>query len=155
MVYTIRTDVTLGRSLDDTFDFFSDASNLEAITPPELRFSIKTPLPIEMKQGALIEYSLSLYGVPFSWLTEISVWEPGVRFIDQQIAGPFKVWHHEHCFESLGADKSRIRDQVRYVLPFEPFGKIAHPLVRTKLDRIFSYRTDKVREVMDGGPKAV
>ena len=155
MVYTIRTDVTLGRSLDDTFDFFSDAGNLEAITPPELRFSIKTPLPIEMKQGALIEYNLSLYGVPFSWLTEISVWEPGVRFIDQQIAGPFKVWHHEHCFESLAPDKTRIRDQVRYVLPFEPFARIVHPLVRTKLDRIFSYRTDKVREIMDGGPKAV
>lgn len=155
MVYTIRTDVTLNRSLEDTFDFFSDAGNLEAITPPELRFSIKTPLPIEMRQGALIEYELSLYGVPFSWLTEISVWEPGVRFIDHQIAGPFKVWHHEHCFESLGENKTRIRDQVRYVLPLEPFSRIVHPLVRTNLDRIFSYRTDKVREIMDGGPKAV
>lgn len=155
MVYTIRTDVTLGRSLEDTFGFFSDAGNLEAITPPELRFRIKTPLPIEMRQGSLIEYELSLYGVPFSWLTEISVWEPGVRFIDQQIAGPFKVWHHEHCFERAGEEQSRIRDQVRYVLPLEPLGRIAHPLVRSKLDRIFSYRTDKVREIMDGGPKAV
>ena len=155
MVYTIRTDVTLERSLEDTFGFFSDACNLEAITPPELRYRIKTPLPIEMRQGSLIEYELSLYGVPFSWLTEITVWEPGVRFIDQQISGPFRVWHHEHCFERIADDQSRIRDQVRYVLPLEPFSRIAHPLVRTKLDRIFSYRTDKVREIMDGGPKAV
>ena len=55
------------------FPFFADAGNLEAITPPELRFSIATPLPIEMRPGALIEYRLTLYGIRFRWLTEISV----------------------------------------------------------------------------------
>ena len=144
MAHTIHTDITLPESLEHVFGFFADAGNLEAITPPELRFKILSPLPIEMRVGALIEYRLSLYGVPFSWLTEISVWEPGVRFVDRQIRGPFRVWHHEHRFEALGPERTRIVDDVTYVLPFEPPGRLAHPLVRTSLDRIFSYRTEQV-----------
>ena len=124
MTDQLTSEVTLPRPLDEVFDFFADASNLEAITPPELRFKILTPLPIEMHPGRLIEYQMSLYGIPFKWQTEISVWEPGVRFVDQQLRGPYKVWIHE------------------------PVGRLAHPLVRSKLDRIFSYREQRVAELL-------
>jgi len=144
MTYRIQTDVTLPRPLDEVFPFFADAANLEAITPPELRFRILTPLPIEMKLGATIEYKLHLYGIPFGWLTEISVWEPGVRFVDQQLRGPFHTWIHEHRFEAVSDKETRIRDEVRYALPLEPLGRIAHPIVRARLNRIFDYRTEQV-----------
>lgn len=149
MQYSLQTDVTLESTLEDSFAFFADAGNLESITPPELRFSIKTPLPIEMRQGALIEYRLSLFGVPFGWLTEISVWEPGVRFVDQQVRGPFASWVHEHRFEALSEGRTRIQDEVHYSLPLGPLGGIAHPIVRKRLDRIFSFREESVSRLLN------
>ena len=88
---------------DEVFPFFADAGNLEAITPPWLAFEVVTPRPIEMRVGALIEYRLKLHRLPISWLTRIEEWEPGVRFVDAQLAGPYKLWHHTHEFEPDGA----------------------------------------------------
>ncbi len=150
MDHRILTDITLERPIDRVFDFFSDAGNLEAITPPELRFEILTPLPIAMAVGARIDYRLSLYAVPFTWKTRITAWEPGRRFVDEQESGPFRVWIHEHRFEALSPTSTRIRDEVRYRLPFAPLGEIAHPLVRRKLDRIFAYREERVRSLLAG-----
>lgn len=148
MPYQLKTDITLPRSLEDTFQLFCDASNLKTLTPPELRFEIRTRLPIEMKQGARIQYRIHLFGIPFAWLTEITHWEPGVRFVDEQISGPFRQWIHEHRFEALEEKSTRILDEVRYALPLEPLGRIAHPIVRSRLDRIFSFRDEKVREIL-------
>jgi ligand-binding SRPBCC domain-containing protein len=148
MTYTLHTDITLERSLADTFALFCDASNLETLTPPELRFEIRTALPIEMRIGTRIEYRIRLFGVPFSWWTEITCWEPGERFVDKQISGPFQTWIHEHRFESVDDTSTRIRDEVHYALPFEPIGRIAHPLIRSRLDRIFDYREIRVRELL-------
>lgn len=148
MSYALHTDMTLERSLEDTFALFCDASNLETLTPPELRFEIRTAMPIEMSVGTRIEYRIRLFGVPFSWLTEITCWEPGRRFIDEQISGPFHTWIHEHRFESVSDTSTRIRDHVRYVLPFEPIGRMAHPLIRSRLTRIFDYRETRVRELL-------
>ena len=152
MTYSLSTDMTIARGLDETFALFCDASNLETLTPPELQFEIRSALPVEMRAGAQIAYRIKLFGMPFAWLTEITCWEPGRRFVDEQISGPFRLWIHEHRFEALGPSSTRIRDEVRYVLPFEPFGRLAHSLVRSRLDRIFDYRERRVRELLEGGP---
>lgn len=149
-MYWLRTDITIDCPVDATFELFCDATNLQKLTPPELRFEITTPLPIEMKRGAEIEYRIRLFGVPFSWHTEITVWEPGVRFVDEQVAGPFRKWVHEHRFEPVGESSTRIRDEVAYKLPLEPVGSIAHPLVRSRLNRIFAFRECEVRRILSG-----
>lgn len=148
MTYRLQTDITLARPLDAVFAFFSDAGNLEAITPPELRFEILTPRPIGMERDTRIDYRLHLYGIPFRWRTRISVWEPGVRFVDEQESGPFALWIHEHRFEPISPSATRIRDEVRYALPLEPLGRLAHPIVRARLDHIFAYREARVRELL-------
>ena len=96
----------LPRPVEEVFAFFSDARNLEAITPPFLRFRILTPMPIEMRAGTRIEYALSLYRVPIRWRTRITRWEPGVCFIDEQEAGAYAYWRHLHEFEVRGARRS-------------------------------------------------
>lgn len=148
MPYLLRSSIELDRGLDEVFAFFADASNLEKITPPELRFRIRTPLPITMAAGTRIDYRLHLYGVPFSWQTEISVWEPGKRFVDRQVSGPYRLWEHEHEFEALGPQRTRVEDLVRYALPLEPIGRLAHPIIRRKLDAIFRFREQKVAELL-------
>ena len=147
--HTLRREQTLPGSPEDVFPFFADAGNLEAITPPELKFDIVTPRPIEMGEGTLIEYRLKLRGLPISWLTRIEVWEPGVRFVDQQMRGPYTLWHHTHEFEATADGSTLMRDVVRYALPFGPLGEIAHRLfVRRDLDRIFDFRTEEVARRM-------
>jgi ligand-binding SRPBCC domain-containing protein len=138
--YTLRREQLLPRAPDDVFGFFADAGNLEAITPPFLGFEIVTPRPIEMRAGTLIEYRLRLHGLPLRWLTRIEVWDPGVRFVDQQLRGPYALWHHTHEFEARGSD-TLMTDTVRYALPFGPLGTVAHALlVERELNRIFDFR---------------
>ena len=83
-----------------------------------------------MGAGALIEYRLALHGLPISWLTRIEAWEPGVRFVDAQLTGPYRLWHHTHEFAPDGAGGTLMRDTVRYALPFGPLGEVAHRAVR-------------------------
>lgn len=126
------------------FEFFSAAENLELLTPPFLSFRILSELPIAMKQGALIEYRIGLAGIPMRWLTEISLWEPGERFVDRQLSGPYRRWYHLHEFRDVDGG-TEMRDVVDYEMPWGPLGTLAHALtVRRLLDRIFAYRRDAV-----------
>ena len=143
--HTLRREQRLPGTPDEVFPFFADAANLEAITPPLLRFRVLTPRPVEMAVGTLIEYRLRLHGLPLRWLTRIEAWEPGVRFVDVQLAGPYGLWHHTHDFEPDGAGGTVMRDVVRYAMPFWPLGELAVPLfVRRDLERIFDFRRDEV-----------
>jgi ligand-binding SRPBCC domain-containing protein len=143
--HVLRREQRLPGTPDAVFPFFSDAHNLEAITPPWLRFHVVTPQPIEMRAGALIEYRLRLRGIPISWLTRIEEWTPGVRFVDVQLAGPYRLWHHAHEFEPDGAGGTLMRDTVHYALPLWPLGEIAHALVvRRDLAAIFAFRGAEV-----------
>jgi ligand-binding SRPBCC domain-containing protein len=136
------------RRREDVFAFFSDAHNLEAITPGFLRFRIVTPGPIELAPGALIAYRLSLFGVPFSWRTRIDELVPGERFVDVQLAGPYRRWRHLHTFEDAPGG-TLVRDRVDYELPFGPLGTLAHALlVRPSLARIFAHRAARIAELL-------
>ncbi len=134
--------------LESTFEIYSDASNLEAITPPWLGFRITSKLPIEMCEGALISYRLRVHGMPVSWTTRIEVWEPPYRFADMQLSGPYDLWHHTHEFERDG-DETVIRDRVRYRIGYGPMGALALRLfVRRDLEKIFDYRRDATVELI-------
>ena len=129
---------------DEVFGFFADAHNLEAITPPFLGFSVVTPKPIAMDEGTLIEYRLKLHGVRLNWLTRIDVWEPGVRFVDRQLEGPYRLWHHTHTFEH-DRESTLMRDVVRYALPLGPLGEVARAVVvKRDLRRIFDFREAEI-----------
>ncbi len=121
-----------------------EARNLERITPPWLRFSVRTPDPIEMLPGALIEYDLRLHALPLRWVTRIEEWVPGRSFVDRQLRGPYRLWHHRHEFVDRG-DATLVRDRVDYALPLGVLGELAHvAIVRRDLDRIFDFRRDAV-----------
>jgi ligand-binding SRPBCC domain-containing protein len=147
----LERSALVARPLDEVFAFFADASNLEAITPAFLRFRILTRLPVEMRAGARIDYALSLFGVPLRWVTRIAEWEPGVRFVDVQERGPYALWRHTHTFEGRG-DATLVRDVVEYALPLGPLGALAHALlVRRALDRIFDFRREAIRRLLEEG----
>lgn len=150
----LRREQILDAPVEEAFEFFSRAENLEAITPPLLRFRITTPGPIEMRVGALIRYRLRLRGITASWLTRIEEWDPPRGFVDRQLRGPYALWHHTHSFEPAGVDGSRTRmvDLVRYGQRLGPLGTLAeHLLVRRDLDRIFDFRRDAIPGLLARG----
>jgi ligand-binding SRPBCC domain-containing protein len=148
-VHTLRREQRLPKPPGQVFEFFADAFNLERITPPWLGFRVHTPGPIAMGPGTLIEYRLRLHRVPVRWLTRIEVWEPGRRFVDVQVRGPYRMWHHTHEFESGGRGDTIVRDTVRYAMPLGPLGAAAHRLfVAGDLRAIFDYRVASVSKVM-------
>lgn len=125
--------------MSEVFPFFAAAENLGVITPPELGFRIDSELPIEMRSGALIEYTIRLYGLPMRWRTLITKWNPPYSFEDTQLTGPYAKWVHTHQFvDDRGG--TTIEDRIEYALPFGFAGRIAHPVVSAQLKRIFSYR---------------
>lgn len=136
----------------DVFAFFGDASNLEQLTPPLLRFEVLTPPPIEMAAGTRIGYRLRLHGIPIRWLTEIREWSPPERFVDVQLRGPYGLWHHTHEFAPVGDGATQMRDTVRYRPGLWPVGELAMPLVRRDLEAIFDFRRDAIDRLLGPVP---
>ena len=135
--FTLETELWVAESPPEVFEFFADAFQLESITPPWLHFSVESNRPIDMHAGTLIDYRLRLHGLPIRWRSAISVWQPHSRFVDEQVRGPYRYWHHEHTFEP-NENGTIVRDVVHYGIPL---GRIVHPLfVKHDLRRIFEYR---------------
>ena len=145
----LETATLLPLPADQVFGFFANAENLQRITPPELAFRILTPTPIAIEEGAIIDFRLRLFGVPFHWRTRIVQWHPNDQFIDEQIRGPYRSWRHLHTFAECEGG-TRMAARVEYRLPFQPAGSIALPLVRRQLDRIFRYRARTIRQLLAG-----
>ena len=141
---TLRMDTIVPVPRAQAFAFFADAANLERLTPPWINFRILTPRPIAMQAGAVIDYSIALYGLPMPWRTRIDVWEPGVRFVDRQVAGPYRWWRHEHLFEVVDGG-TRIIDQVEYA---PRAAMITSRLVQRDVGRIFAFRQGVLAELL-------
>ena len=145
--FQLQTEVRLARHINDVFAFFAEARNLEDITPAFLKFNVLTPAPIEMAAGTLIDYRLSLRGVPIRWRTRIDEWDPPVRFVDFQLSGPYRLWRHEHTFTPvLGG--TLCTDRVTYAVPGGPgVERLVECLfVRRDVERIFQFRRQRLIE---------
>jgi ligand-binding SRPBCC domain-containing protein len=144
-IHTLHREQRLDGTPEEVFGFFADAFNLEALTPPLLRFRVVTPRPIQLHVGALIQYALKLRGVPVSWLTSIQGWDPPHRFVDTQVKGPYALWHHTHTFQDTGDGGTRMCDTVRYGIAFGPVGDLAHALfVKRDVEAIFDFRAARI-----------
>ena len=142
--FRLETSQFLPQARERVFDFFADAFQLETITPAWLHFAVLTPRPIRMAVGTLIDYRLRLHGIPLHWKTRISVWEPPHRFVDEQIGGPYRRWHHEHTFDPTDGG-TLCRDVVDYAVVG---GRFTNSLiVRRDLLAIFEYRQQKLHDL--------
>lgn len=147
--YLLEHQQEIRRPRSETFVFFADAFNLERITPGFLRFRILTPRPISMRAGALLEYQLSLFGLPFRWKTLIESWSPDEAFVDIQLEGPYSLWRHTHKFEEMGPDRTLVRDHVEYELPLGAAGRLANRLFVAKmLKKIFEHRAQTIDRLL-------
>jgi ligand-binding SRPBCC domain-containing protein len=177
--HVLTSSIDLPRPIGEVFAFFSDAGNLQALTPAWVNFEVLTPRPIPMHAGALIDYRLRIHGVPIRWRTRIETWEPpeshthrsgerrheadtrprdGIveraRFVDVQLRGPYRLWHHTHTFESLPASAAmprggtRCGDRVEYAAPGWVLEPLVHSLfVKRDVERIFTFRGETLKRL--------
>lgn len=145
--YRLLREQVAPRRLGEVFAFFSQAENLEAITPEWLSFKVLSVHPKPVQQGTLIDYKLRLREIPLRWTSRIVEWEPPHKFVDVQVRGPYKVWHHTHRFAAEG-ESTRITDEVLYELPLGVLGRLAHwAMVRRDVEKIFDYRAARIRSL--------
>ncbi len=102
-----------------------------------------------MRKGTIIDYVIRLNGIPMKWKTEITGWEPPFLFEDTQIKGPYKIWIHEHKFESRGED-TLMTDTVKYLSYGGIFEFIPQNLiVKNKVEKIFNYREKVLSDIFN------
>ena len=146
--FIFRAKQYVDRPIDEVFAFFSRAENLQKLTPSWLHFRILSVNPSPVRKGTLIRYALRWRVFPIRWTTEIIEWDPPHRFVDLQLKGPYRLWHHEHRFVAEG-NGTRIFDEVRYELPFGMLGSLVHWLkVRRDVEGIFAYRREAVQRIL-------
>ena len=139
-LYTPNKEQVIYKNISDVFDFFSKPENLSIITPPKMNFNILTPSPIEMKEGALIDYTINIMFISMRWRTLITKYDPPYLFIDEQIKGPYIIWHHRHSFKDINGG-TMIQDTVRYAVPLGIIGRFLNFIwIQKDLKDIFAYR---------------
>ena len=149
-IYNLRCEMIVNRPISEVFPFFENARNLARITPDWLQFTVLTPEPLVMRAGLEIEYKIRLFGIPLGWKSVITEYQPPVHFVDEQVQGPYKYWHHSHEFRPQG-NSTRVIDSVDYALTFDPFSRIAHALmVRHQLNAIFHCRQAALSRIFEG-----
>ncbi len=143
--YLLRSECIIARPIDEVFEFFSNAANLERLTPPWLNFEILSPQPIAMHPGRLIDYRLRIRGLPVRWQSEITAWNPPHDFADESRRGPYKYWRHNHRFEAVDGG-TRVVDEAHYDVPGGALlGPLIHRLVVGRdVRKIFTYRQEQL-----------
>ena len=137
------------------WDFFSQPANLNAITPPDLGFHIVRGAGDPLHAGQIIEYRIRVAPLcHLSWLTVIPVVDPGRAFVDEQRAGPYRLWHHRHAFSPENGGV-RMTDRIHYALPLGCLGSPVHRwFVRPKLEHIFAFRSRELCRRFPGSHEA-
>lgn len=143
----------IDRPVEEVFAFFSAEENLERLTPPWLGFHVLQKSTPKIQAGTLIDYRLKISGVPVRWRTLIESWNPGISFVDTQLSGPYKKWHHTHTF-SAEKGGTRMNDRVVFALPLGKLGDlVASWKVKRQVRDIFRYRESAIQEIFP--PKKV
>jgi ligand-binding SRPBCC domain-containing protein len=149
-IHILRSTLWVPQPPAAVFPFFADAYNLQALTPPWLSFQVLTPPPIELRQGALIDYRLRVHGLPLRWRTRIVRFEPPFAFADEQLRGPYRRWHHEHTFAARDGG-TELGDRVELIAPGGPLAPLLFRwLIRGDVQRIFEYRLQIMGERFGG-----
>ena len=149
--YQFKRTQLIKKPIEEIWAFISDPSNLKKITPNYMGFDITSDnTPPKVYAGLVISYKVSpLFGIKTTWVSEISNVKENNYFVDQQLIGPYKLWHHQHILE-VTKDGTLMTDIVSYEPPFGFLGSIANTiLIKRKLNEIFEYRTEAIKKLFN------
>ena len=141
-IYHLKRKQILPISIDEAWDFFSSPANLSKITPTEMNFNVLYISGGEKTYaGQIIHYKLKVLSFfKIRWTTEITHVQRPDYFVDNQLFGPYSLWHHQHHFKSI-AEGVEMTDELNYAVPLGLFGRFVNWLfVAREVNAIFDYR---------------
>jgi len=148
-MYVLTCQMKAPSTIEETFAVFENPYNIARITPAWLKFRITTSGQVTIRKGAEIEYQIRWLGLPVSWRTRFTAYDPPLLFEDEQAEGPYALWRHRHSFEEVDGS-TIISDRVEYALPLGPLGRLAQILVGRQLRGIFAYRQRALMQLLGG-----
>ena len=93
--------------------------------------------------------------LPIRWVAEHRDYIPNRQFCDVQLRGPFAVWKHTHRMSEVDEHRATLEDQIEYQLPLGAVGRrLGGWLIRRKLERMFAYRHETTRRLIETGDRA-
>ncbi|MEM9586079.1 MAG: TIGR01777 family oxidoreductase [Planctomycetota bacterium] len=132
--------VTLPVSVQESFAYHDRPGCLNRLIPPWESVRLEKS-DQSLAVGSKVVLVTRLMGIPLRWVAEHTRYEPPTLFADTQRSGPFAQWDHEHRFESLQADVSRMTDQIEYRLPGGAVGRLLGGWkARQTIEAMFAYR---------------
>jgi len=153
-IYRLHKTQHLPITIEEAWDFFSNPNNLKKITPPELGLEVKMEVDNKIYDGMIIIYSVN--PLPYyktEWVTEIKHVRGPYRFVDEQVSGPYKFWHHHHSFKESD-NGTLVEDLIHYSIPYGYIGKLLNKLYVVKnLNYIFEYRSDALNRIFSSKTK--
>lgn len=133
------------------FAFHESPGALQRLTPPWEKVEVESGGD-SIRVGSRVVLKTNLGPIPLRWVAEHVEYDPPRRFADVQRSGPFRRWHHRHEFLDDGAGGTILRDDVEYEVPLGWLGRACGGwFVRRKLRRMFAYRHDVTRKVVEAG----
>jgi ligand-binding SRPBCC domain-containing protein len=140
-IYQLTRSQQLPVTLETAWNFFSNPANLSKITPPRMNFRIISNSGSRMYEGQIIQYKVNIFPwYTVDWISEISKVNEPFHFIDEQLAGPYASWQHQHHFEAVSGG-IKMTDEISYAVPFGWIGQLANVVfVQRELNTIFDYR---------------
>lgn len=147
-IYTLHKKQQLPISLKTAWEFLSNPKNLKVITPDYMSFNIVSTIDRPLYTGQIIQYIVTpLLGIKTKWVSEITHIEEKKYFVDEQMYGPYALWHHKHFVKEIEGGVE-MEDIIDYKVPLGILGQIVHPfIVKPKLEEIFNYRQQKLEEL--------
>lgn len=144
-IYTLQKKQNLPISLEEAWNFLSNPKNLKIITPDYMSFDMITKTDRPLYTGQILQYIVTpLLGIKTKWVSEITHIEDKKYFVDEQLYGPYSLWHHKHFIKEIDGGVE-MEDIIDYKIPLGILGQLVHPfLVKPKLEEIFSYRQKKL-----------
>lgn len=144
-IYTLHKKQQLPITLEKAWEFLSNPKNLAIITPDYMSFNIMSKIDRPLYTGQIIQYIVTpLLGIKTKWVSEITHIEEKKYFVDEQMYGPYALWHHKHFVKEIEGGVE-LEDIIDYKVPLGILGQLVHPfLVKPKLEEIFNYRQEKL-----------
>ena len=94
-----------------------------------------------MYAGQVIHYKIQIFPLwSVTWISKITQVEEPNFFVDDQLSGPYALWHHQHTFKDMEGGVE-MTDEVRYAIPLGFLGRLANWLfVEREVNAIFDFR---------------
>lgn len=119
-----RRSVVIPARIEDVCRFHGNPHNISQVSPKWQSVRVlegaSSPEP-----GGEFRIEVRTFGVlPLRWHGIWRVVDEPEALVDEALLSPFATWRHRHLFAAVGADHTRMTDQVTYQFPGGWLGKL-------------------------------